>query len=112
MSTDQSFIDFIVDQTSDAGSITYKKMFGEYGIYCDGKIVAIVCDNKLYLKPTDGGWRYIGKVVEDVPYPGASPRFLIEDKIDDRKWMRGLIRTTADELPEPKPKKKKNKSKK
>jgi TfoX/Sxy family transcriptional regulator of competence genes len=107
MSTDQSFIDFLVDQAGNAGHITYKKMFGEYALYCDGKVVAIVCDNKLYVKPTDAGRLYIGKVALAKPYPSANPRFLIEDKIEDRKWLSKLIRITADELPEPKPKKRK-----
>jgi TfoX/Sxy family transcriptional regulator of competence genes len=98
VSTDQGFVDFIIDQTGKAGPITYRKMFGEYAIYCDGQVVALVCDNKLYVKPTNAGRDYIGAVVEAKPYPSASPRFLIEDKIEDREWLSRLIRITADEL--------------
>jgi hypothetical protein len=50
MASDKSFIEFIVDQMEDAGLISYKKMFGEYAIYCDGKVVALVCDNQLFVK--------------------------------------------------------------
>jgi TfoX/Sxy family transcriptional regulator of competence genes len=98
VSTDQGFVDFIIDQTGTAGSITYKKMFGEYALYCDGQVVALVCGNKLYVKPTNAGRDFIGAVVEAKPYPSASPRFLIEDKIDDRKWLSKLMKITADEL--------------
>jgi TfoX/Sxy family transcriptional regulator of competence genes len=105
MSSDKDFIDFIVDQIENPGTITYKKMFGEYAIYSDGKVVALVCDNQLFVKPTDGGKSFIGNVVEAPAYPGAKLSFLIEDKLEDREWLSELIRITARELPEPKPKK-------
>jgi TfoX/Sxy family transcriptional regulator of competence genes len=109
MSSNIGFVEFIVDQVSDAGIITYKKMFGEYAIYSDGKIVALVCDNKLFVKATEGGRSFIKDVVEVPPYPGAKLSFFIEDKFEDREWISNLIRITVNELPEPKPKKKKNK---
>ena len=109
MASDQSFVDFVVDQINDAGIITYRKMFGEYGVYCDGKIVALVCDNRLYIKPTDAGRNFIGDVVEAPAYPGAKPSLLIEEKIDDSVWLSQLVRISCDALPNPKPKKKKKK---
>jgi len=104
MASDQTFIDFLVDQMGEAGSITYRKMFGEYAIYCGGKVVALVCDNQLYVKPTEGGKAYIEDIIEAPPYPGAKMYFLIEDKFEDREWIGDLIRITAKELPDPKPK--------
>jgi TfoX/Sxy family transcriptional regulator of competence genes len=53
VASDISFIEFIADQTTDAGTITYRKMFGEYAVYCNGKIVALVCDNQLFVKSSD-----------------------------------------------------------
>jgi TfoX/Sxy family transcriptional regulator of competence genes len=58
-----------------AGTITAKSMFGEYGLYAEGKIFAVVCDNKLFIKPTEAGRTYIVDVVEAPPYPGAKPSF-------------------------------------
>lgn len=107
MASDKSFVDFIADQIENAGTITYKKMFGEYVIYSDGKIFALVCDNQLFIKPTGGGRSFIGDVVEAPPYPGAKLSFLIEDKFEDREWISNLIRITVNELPEPKTKKNK-----
>ena len=100
-------MDFIVDQLENAGDITCRKMFGEYAIYCDGKVTALVCDNRLFVKPTKAGRSFIGEVVEAPPYPGAKMSFLIEDGFEDRDWISDLVRITAEELPEPKPKKKK-----
>ena len=105
MASDQKFVDFVLDQTQSAGEITAKKMFGEYGVYLDGKIVGLICDNRLFIKTTHAGRAFIGNVVEHPPYEGAKPSFLIEEKLDDAAWLSTLIKLTAAELPEPKPKK-------
>ena len=107
MASDLSFVEFVVDQIKNAGVITFRKMFGEYAVYSDRKVVALVCDNQLFIKSTEGGRSFIGNVVEAPPYPGAKLSFLIEEKIEDRDWISNLIKITANELPEPKPKKKK-----
>lgn len=107
MASDKNYLDYVVDQIKNAGTITYIKMFGEYGIYSDGKLFALVCDNKLFIKPTKAGREFIKDVVEAPPYPGAKLSFLIEDKLENRDWISNLVRITVNELPEPKPKKKK-----
>jgi TfoX/Sxy family transcriptional regulator of competence genes len=106
MATDKNFVDFVLDQIEDAGEITVKKMFGEYGVYSNGKIFALICDNRLFIKPTEAGRTFIKEVVEAPPYPGAKLSFLIEDKLEDREWISHLVRITVKELPVPKPKKK------
>lgn len=107
MASDQSFVEFIVDQIHGVGQVTSKKMFGEYALFCEGKVVALVCDNQLFIKPTEGGRAFIGDVVEAPAYTGAKPSFLIDARVEDRQWISDLIRITFEELPEPKEKKKK-----
>ena len=109
MASDLSFVEYIVDQIENAGEIRYRKMFGEYAVYCDEKVTALICDNQLFIKPTEAGRAFIGDPVEAPPYPGAKNSFLIEDKMDDREWLSQLVRITAKELPMPKPKRKKKK---
>jgi TfoX/Sxy family transcriptional regulator of competence genes len=107
MASNQDFVDFVTGQLQSAGDITYKKMFGEYGLYSGNKIFALISDNKLFIKPTVAGRNFIQNVVEAPPYPGAKPSFLIEDKIEDHEWLSTLVKLTVSELPDPKPKKKK-----
>jgi TfoX/Sxy family transcriptional regulator of competence genes len=107
MASEQKFVDFIVEQMDIPEKISSKKMFGEYGLYYDDKMFALVCDNKLYIKPTISGKDYITDVVEESPYPGAKPCFLIEEKLENKDWLKKLVEITVKELPEPKPKKKK-----
>ena len=107
MASEVNFLDYVLEQIKNSGEIAAKKMFGEYGIYSDGKLFGLICDNKLFIKPTNSGRKFIGNVVEAPPYEGAKPSFLIEDKIEDSEWLSELIRISLNELPEPKPKKKK-----
>jgi TfoX/Sxy family transcriptional regulator of competence genes len=79
-------------------------MFGEYAAYLDGKVVALVCDNQFYLKPTAAGRRLLGAVVEAPPYPGARPRFRLDAALEDPEQMAALLCATATELPLPKAK--------
>lgn len=104
MSSDPEFVKYVCDQISEAGRVRSRKMFGEFAIYCDDKVVALVCDDRLFVKMTPGGQAFVGETVESPPYPGAKPHFLIEDRIEDREWLTQLVRLTARGLPAPKPK--------
>ncbi len=107
MTTKKSTIDYLLEQLADAGIVSARKMFGEYALYCDGKVVALVCDDELYVKPTKVGKEIIDNVQEAPPYPGAKPYYLITgDQWEDADWLADLIRLSAAELPLPKPKKK------
>ncbi len=106
MASSQSTVDFLAEQMAEAGKITSRKMFGEYALYCGGKVVAFVCDDQLFVKPTENGKKFIKKVVEKPAYPGSKMYFWISDEHwDDSDWLSELIKVTAAELPLPKPKK-------
>ena len=106
VATKQSTADYLTDQMSGAGEIRSRKMFGEYAVYCDGKVVALICDERLFVKSTDVGRKFLGEVTEASPYPSAKPHFLVEgDRCEDRDWIAELIALTAAALPPPKRKK-------
>ncbi len=105
MGTERAFVEYVADQAASAGSMSFRKMFGEYALYCEGKVVALVCDNQVFVKPTGPGVAWVGAVTEGFPYPGAKPWLLIGEALDDREWFARLIRLTADALPLPKPRK-------
>ena len=109
MASDLKFVEFVVEQLDEDLAVTYKRMFGEFGLFAHRKIFALICDDQLFVKPTQGGRAFIGKVVEAPPYPGAKPSLLIGDRIEDSTWLSELVRITARELPAPKPKKPKKK---
>lgn len=104
------FVEFIADQLREAGEITYRKMFGEYGIYCNGKIFGVICEDQLFLKITEAGRKLRPELAQAPPYKGAKNYLLVED-VEDAEALTRLVKATWQELPEPKPKKPK-KSKK
>jgi TfoX/Sxy family transcriptional regulator of competence genes len=102
VSTDQGFVDYVCDQLRGAGTITYRRMFGEYALYSDGKVVALLCDNQFFLKPTDAARALLPRVKEGLPYPGAKPHLLLDEALDDGELLSRLVAATAREMPPPK----------
>jgi DNA transformation protein len=103
MSTDQSIVDYIVEQSALAGDVYARKMFGEYAIYCNDKVVGLITDNTLYIKITDEGKKYVGNnYQEGNAYNGAKTSMVIsDDLISDRDWLTELIQITAANVPLP-----------
>lgn len=101
MATAQTTVDVILEAIAGAGAVSARKMFGEYGVYYDGKIVGLVCDDQLFVKVTEAGRAWLGDAVDLAPaYPGAKPSFRVGgERWDDAEWMAGLVRATWGELP-------------
>jgi DNA transformation protein and related proteins len=107
MATDQTTIDFLLDQLGSLPDVRARKMFGEYALYCQEKVVALVCESQLFVKITPAGKAFVGDHYQaGEAYPGAKPSMLIgADEIEDHERLTELIRITATALPAPKPKK-------
>ena len=75
MPSTQKFVDYIIDQIGNAGEITAKKMFGEYGLYLDVKLIGLICDDKLFIKPTNAGRQFIGPADRSAAVPGCKAKF-------------------------------------
>lgn len=105
MATDADFIEYVFDQSglSGPGGLRARKMFGEYALYLRERVVALACDNQLFIKPTQAGRALLPQPQEGFPYPGARPWWHLAD-LDDRELLRALLQATADALPLPKPK--------
>ena len=101
MASSLEFTRYVAEQLSGAGEITWKKMFGEYGLYCDGKLFANVSDDQLFIKITEAGRSLFPGLREAPPYPGAKEYFLIEN-VDDRDFITTLTLATCQALPETK----------
>ncbi len=112
MATKQGTVDYILDQLASLEKISARKMFGEYALYCDAKVVGLICDDTLYIKITDEGKKFVGKYYEEgYAYDGAKVSMKIDpDQIDDHEWLSNLVAITTKELPAPRPKVKKKES--
>lgn len=110
MPTNKETIDYFLEQTASAGSMRARSMFGEYALYCDNKVVGLVCDDQLYIKMTPIADDYLDESYNGFPYPGAKPwKQVPEEKWEDKLWLGEFVRETAKQVAVPikKPKKKK-----
>ena len=57
MASDPEYVAYVCEQAGLGAELTHRKMFGEYALYPHGRVVALVYDNELFVKPTFGGAR-------------------------------------------------------
>lgn len=101
MSTSKDTISYILEQLEPLPTRA-RAMFGEYGLYCDEKVVGFVCDDTIFLKqsPASAGLE-LGPA-----YPGSKDYAIVSaDLLEDAPALRDLVQETAQSLPAPKPKK-------
>ena len=108
MATAKEYLTFVLDQLSALEDVTVRPMMGEYVLYCRGRVVGGIYDDRLLLKPTNGALALMPYTGTDVPYPGAKP-MLVADA-DDRALLCLTVETIASELPEPKARKRKERT--
>lgn len=107
MATTRTFMAYVAEQAALGARLTYRKMFGEYAVYLDGKVVALACDNSLFIKPTAAAARLAATTPRRPPYPGAKDYPVIDEWLDEPDALRQLLLETARELPPPREKPKK-----
>lgn len=103
MASSPEFMQSVAALLEDAGTITYRKMFGEYCVYCDGKPFGCVCDDRLFVKITEPGKAFMPDGKLELPYEGGKPMLRVE-RLEDRAFLKKLVRMTCEALPEPKKK--------
>lgn len=79
MATQKETIEFLLAKLRQPGRFAARAMFGEYALYADGKVVALVCDDRLFVKilPASRGLELLCE--QGPPYPGAKPHYLVEE---------------------------------
>lgn len=112
MATDPSFLEYIAEQSQLGSRLSNKRLFGEYAIYIDGKVVAFACDNSLFVKPADATATLTAGLPRRPPYPGAKDYPVADELLDDSEQLRRLLLATEMALPAPKVKRPRNSARK
>lgn len=100
MRTSQETIDRLLAVLSPVLDVRARKMFGEYALYCDEKVVGLVCRDELVVKETPAGASFAGNLERRAAYPGSKPGLHIPHALwSDSAWLAELIQKTADALP-------------
>lgn len=106
MSTKKETVEFILEKLGQPERFSIRAMFGEYALYADGKVVALICDDQLYVKVVPVSQELESICEKDEPYPGAKLYYLVEeDRLSQLKSLPGILLAIAKTLPEKKKKK-------
>lgn len=100
MSTDKHFAEFILDQVNDV-NVRVHKMFGEYALYWDNRVVGLICNNTVYVKITEKTTKILGENYQTgFAYPGAKASFWLDSEIlENRDLFRQLLRECSKDVP-------------
>ena len=107
MASRKEYLDHVLDQLSALDGIRSRAMMGEYLLYCQGKVIGGVYDDRLLLKPTPTALRLLREngleIQMERPYDGAKEMLLMD--VDRRELLVTIVQAVADEMPEAKEKK-------
>ena len=101
MASTPEYMEYIAGQLKEAGGVTYKKLFGEYGLWREGKFFGTVEDNQLYIKVTKASHALLPEAVPVAPHGGTPGMYLVEE-LEDKEFLAKLVRETCRELAESK----------
>lgn len=100
MATSKDTIAFILEILGGNPRFFVRAMFGEYALYADGKVVALVCDDMLYVKILPASASLAGMCEQAPPYPSAKPYYVItEEQLHTIENMPNILIAVAAELP-------------
>lgn len=99
MSTDVSFVEHVAEQARLGSRLTWRKMFGEYALYIDGKVVAFACDDSLFIKPAAATATLVPDLPRRPPYPGAKLYPVADELLDDPERLQQLLLATWEAVP-------------
>ncbi|MGL4409082.1 MAG: TfoX/Sxy family DNA transformation protein [Zoogloea sp.] len=105
MATDADFAAHVLEQLAELGGMSTRRMFGEYALYRYGQVVGLLCDNQMFLKPTEAAQALLTEPAYGHPFPGARPHLLVNELLDDRESLAKLVRVTSENLPASAPRK-------
>ena len=105
MSSSKEYLNYILEQLNEADEISHRAMMGEYILYCQGKVIGGIYDDRFLIKPTEHAKKMMPKAAYELPYEGAKEMLLVNN-VEDKAFLAQLVNGVADELPAPKKKKK------
>ncbi len=100
--TDKAFLTDLISKLAELGDVTVRPMMGEYLLYLNGKYVACICDNTLFVKSNKCNADLIVDLAQKPPYDGAKPAYVVP--CDNEQALRDIINATYLGAPEKKKK--------
>jgi TfoX/Sxy family transcriptional regulator of competence genes len=110
VSTQKETVEFILEKLGNSELFDVRAMFGEYALYADGKVVALVCNDQLYVKIVPASYELEDVCEKDTPFSGAKLHYLVEEfQLSQIQNLSEILSSIAQSLPAKKSKSKKTK---
>ena len=104
MASSKEYLDFVLEQLSGLDGISYRPMMGEYILYCQGRVIGGIYDDRFLVKPVKAAVERMPDALRELPYEGAKEMLLV-DNVENKEFLHELLEAMYEELPAPKKKK-------
>ena len=101
MASHKEYLHYVLDRLSGVEGITCRAMMGEYILYCRGKVIGGIYDDRFLVKPTKSARTLLPDASLELPYAGAKEMLLVDD-VENRALLCALLNALYNELPAPK----------
>lgn len=103
MASTKEYLEYVMEMLPDE-DITYRAMMGEYILYYRGKIIGGIYDDRFLLKPVKSARAMMPDADMELPYEGAKEMLSVDD-IENREFLKELLKAMYEELPKPRKRK-------
>jgi DNA transformation protein len=78
MVASDSFAEFLCEQLAPLGRISFRRMFGKSGVFCDGVMFGMITDNMLYVRVDEDAKAFFKEAASFPPLNYAKKGFTID----------------------------------
>ena len=97
MASSKEYLEYVLEQLSGAEGLRYRPMMGEYLIYCRGRLVGGVYDDRFLVKPTKSALLLLPDAPREEPYPGGKPMLLVTE-MENKSLLQELLEAVVSDV--------------
>ena len=97
MASGKEYLEYVLEQLSLVEGLRWRPMMGEYLIYCRGRLVGGVYDDRLLVKPTKSARALLPDAPWEEPYPGGKPMLLVTE-MENKSFLQELLEAVAGDV--------------
>jgi len=98
MASSKEYLNYILEQLSEAGDVSFRPMMGEYVLYYRGKVIGGIYDDRFLVKPVKAASAMMPDALREIPYAGAKELLLV-DNVENKAFLKALLEAMEPELP-------------
>lgn len=97
MASSKEYLEYVLEQLQQVEGLRYRPMMGDYLLYCRGRVVGGVYDDRLLVKDTESARALLPKAPREQPYPGGREMLLVTD-MDNKSLLQRLLEAVSKEV--------------